>query len=569
MKVKILLLLLATAVAFATTKTYTTFTPEVNSTDDEYGNKRYTRVVSIETQGYEIDNFFGKFSDNNNSNYQSLAKKASFEITVEANSICSNDEELAEEGCSGQKPFLINSSLLDNAELKDENDNELYHIPYGDYSDYTPSKDDAFFALDIDRDTEFYQETTTEGGKKSFFQKIRDMFKSHFSNDVDVLLDDELSSEEKTRRERYIANIVSGIQKDKRLTKKVDGKGENTPINSGVNNPVSLIDYDSINIAQTTGCKAGFLTLSSSSLTCKMISGFSMAEWMPFFNETNEVDTETSSVMADTETSLLTAVGLLNNTNVFNNMKDDLENNTSFFGEIFKPITNMFDKMMSFFFGTREDAKAEIISNYYDLTKYDKQLTMTMPITSNGSVIDDFVNFVLVGLDSVYGTEVTTCKVKHTYWETVMFFPVKKTKNYTITSSDNEVKEYYIDSGMSVSESVYESKYDELNFNDDGFNDINLETTRDEMLAWCAREQAHNSKGIIGRIKDMLGVSSLLMWNRTKDEQMDALLDDKGFEVTSYEEKNHRGLILHLKKENLTTDNPANSISIKYMKSVK
>jgi len=562
MKVKILLLLVIVSITFATTKTVTTFTPEISYIDDEYGNKRYNRDVSIDTQGYKVDNFFGKFSDEGSSDYKSITKKASFLVTVEANSICANDSGLAEEGCSGQKPFLINSSLLDNTEIQDEDG--IYHIPFNRADQYTASKNDAFFALDVERDIEYFQELEeSQTEKKSFFQMLKDMFNNHYSENVDFF-GTNLTADEKASRDRYIANIVSGIEKDKRLTIKIDDKTQNTQINPTVNTPVSLLEYEAMMSSHKTACKGFLITRDPNSAFCSMVSGFSMAAWMPFFNETNEINTETSSVMIDTETALLTAVGALNGVNVFKNMQDDLDGKTSFFGEVLKPITNMFDKMMSFFFGSRDDAKAVTVSNHYDLTKYGKQMTMTMATTNNRYEVNGFVNFTLMGLDSVYGTEVTKCVIDAPWFAS----------DITITSQDGVNRSIKIGGGMFslTRESLYEATYDELDFHSSGFmmfRKIYFDSTRDDLLSWCARRQAHNSNGIIGRIVDSFDVSSILIWGGTKEEQIDKLMEKEGFDVKSYTEKVHRGLILHVKKEPLNTNNPANKINIKFIKSVK
>jgi len=558
MKVK-LLLLLATAV-FASTSTVTTFTPEVDKGGDEYGNKKYSRVVSIDTKNFKVDNFFGKFSNKGNSNYGSITKKASFLITVEANSICANDLGLEEEGCSGQKPFLMKQSFVDTM-----NDGDVYEVPFAKAGQFS-SQDNSFFALDVNRDIGYTpNEEEPPAGKKSFFQAIKDMFSNHYSADVDFF-GTNLTDDEKASRDRYIANIVAGLQKDKRLTKKINEDTQNTPINQTINTPVSKLEYESMMASQKTACKGTFITRDPDSLFCRMVSGFDMASWMPFFSETNEISTETSSVMVDTETSLLTVVGNLNGVNVFNDMKDDLDGKTSFFGEILKPITNMFSTMMSFFFGTRDDAKAITVSNHYDFTKYEKQLTMTVATTVNGSEVNDFTNFTLVGLDSVYGTEVSKCVIDAPWFAS----------DITVTSLSSNDVSFKIDNGGLFSESIYENKYDELDFYDKfawcGFmpcKKVYFETTRDDMLSWCARRQAHNSKGIIGRIVDMFSVSSLLTWKKTKEEQIDTLMNAEHFDVKSYIEKSHRGLILHLKKEDLSTNNPANKISLKYIKSVK
>jgi len=560
MKTKILLPMVCALSLFGATNTVTTFQPENSVNDDQYGNKQFTREVSIDTKNYKVDNFFGGFSEADKSQYNSISSKGLFLVTVEANSICANDGELAEEGCSGQKPFLMNKSFTDSMA-----DGQVYEVPFNRANQYTSSSH-AFFALDVDRDTQYYTDDTPAGGKKSFFQKIKELFEAHFSHDT-MSYGDNLTGDEQKTRDRYIANIISGIQKDYRLTKKVDDKSENTPLNPTINTPVSLLDYDSLIVNETTGCNIGFVNLSSSSLTCKMIGGFHMGDWMPFFNQTNDIKTEASTTMIDTETSLLSAVGDLNGVNIFEDMKSNDPKDSSILQEIFKPVTFMFDNMMSFFFGSRDNAKAVTFSNHYDFTKYDKQLTMSIPVTQNGSEVNDFANFSLVGLDSVYGVEVESCVIYNSDHH----------DTYTITSASPERPSLFVDKGPAVMDNIFDNIiYDELK--EDFVKKIKfvffmpvphlyLETTKDELFSWCARRQEYNSKGLIGRIKD--DIANLFTWRDTKEGQMDKFMEDERFDVKSYTEKVHRGLILHLKKEDLGTNNPANKINIKFLKSVK
>lgn len=547
MKIKILLLLAFSSLLLATTTT-TTFSNENANGENEYGDKLYTRDVTINTQNYNIEDFFTKSLENNNS--LQLHSTGRFLITVEANSICTNDDSLDEEGCSGQKPFLMKKSFVDGME-----DGETYEVPFAKASQFG-SENESFFALDVDRDMEYFEQTTTSEGRKSFFDRIKELFKDHFSHDT-MSYGDNLTGDENKARDRYIANILSGIQKSKRLTKKIDDKTSNTPINSTINTPVSLLDYDSLITTKTTGCNIGFVNLSSSSLTCKMINGFHMGEWMPFFNQTDDMEVSSSTTMIDTETSLLSAVGELNGVNVFEDMKSDMEGRTSFFGEIFKPVTFMFSKMINFFFGSSNQSETVVFSNHYDFTKYPKLLTMTIPLTNDGSQVDDFANFSLVGLDSVYGAEVEYCKFKQ---DGFLFFD----KHYEIEASGTNYNvSLYIDN--------YEDDYDLLDFSLTGgffIKDVLFDTNRDDLMDWCARNQRAEKSGIFGRI---ISYISNLFEPIPSDKagQIDKLMADRNFVVEEYKEKIHRGLILHLKKEDLSTNNPANKITIKFLKSIK
>ncbi len=567
MKNKILLFLISAVVLFGAVQTFTKFQPETSVGENEYGSQIYNRIVSMETKNYKVNNFFGGFSDNKETNFTNVSRKGLFSVTVEANSICANDSKLDSEGCSGQKPFLMNKSFTDTM-----TDEQVYEVPFNRASQYTPDSK-AFFAIDVDRDMKYYEaptETTTST-HKSFFQKIKELFDNHFSYDT-MSYGNNLTQDEQRSRDRYTANILAGIEKDKRLKMGISDKSTATPISTlTINSPVSLLDYDSLITTQTTGCNIGLVKLSSDSLTCKMINGFYMGEWMPFFDQTNTIDTKASTTMVDTETSLLSAVGALNGVNVFNDMKDDMQGNTSFFGEIFKPVTFMFDNMMRFFFGSDDKAKAVTFSDHYDLTKYPKQLTMTIPVTNDGTQVDGFTTFSLVGIDSVYGAEVQSCVITH-----------KFDKTYTITTAQypnpTDRPTLFVDKGPFVITDIFDNIiYDKLKDDFDKKIKIHfpfppipylyLKTTRDELFSWCARREEYNDEGLIGRLQD--NISNLFTWKDTKESQMDKFMEKEGFDVKSYTTKIHRGLILHLKKENLTTNNPANKVDIKFIKNIK
>jgi hypothetical protein len=544
---------------------------------NEYGDKTMYHDVSINTKNFKIDNFWSRFSDSaeEQSNFTNIATAATVKLTIE-NSFACKDGGLPEEGCSGQKPFLINNGTLNNAALKlDGQGNNLpngeYRIPFDSAANYTSSRNDAFYALDVYRDGKFYQDTNTsdyeESKPKTFFGYMLSLIKNYFSPQNDTTVISALTTHEKEIRNRYMANITFGLQQSYRIKKDSPLNTNTNTINAATPEIPSLLDYNALMINDTTGCDGAFFSYNPDSLTCKFQNFFGMSQWMPFFGNGASLLGENSSgstiqsdsVVEDTETILLTLASKLDDTNYIQPKIDPNTGRISLIGEMFKPMTYMMGSMFRFFFGESSKTLTETVA-------VDFNFTNPMPLTfikTNGNKALDFVYFKLLGLESVYGTEVEECTVKQT--KKFFFFPIgweKKTFREGVASNT----EFDMNAGFFgwASDS---SEYDELNVTTkkvfwSTHDIVNLST--DDWLNWCKRNQGKQKKGLFGRFFDTVSsVTSFVLYGKqevkTYDDQVDKVLKDDDWSVESYKEKVHKGLILHLKKIDIDNINAATS----------
>jgi len=528
----------------------------ITGQDNEYGDSISHKTGTIKTVDFKVDNFWDKFHKGGEaqSNYAQVSKVGIFELTTQATFACAKAN-LNAEGCSGQKPFLMNEGILSNPELTKEADgsdivaSDEYRIPFDDAANYLPTNVDAFYALDVDRNENFYKEPATPPapGKKSFFSFIIDFLRDYYSKDQRVF-GHTLTPEESAIRDRYVANIVYGHDQEHRLRKAYKGKAASSidttvPV---VNKPVSLIDYEELFVTETSGCKTFFVNLDPDSLRCRAITGFGLANWIPFIDDKTTFDVESKSVMADTEATLLALSGELNNKNY---VTPTLENakNPSFFAEIFKPMTNMFGGMFRFFFGSKPPKTVEAISISFD---FDKYLDLTFAMT-DGDEVTGFKHFYLKALESVYGTEVESCTVK----EVKGLFGWASDKA-TFVSGVPSNKDISFNDGFFNLTTIPSSKYNVLS--DAGkiykkgfwpFKYENLDMTTDDWLNWCKRNQGEREKGLFGKFFSKIG--RMLSNPSTYETQIDNIAAAENFVVVEYKEKVHRGLILRLQEHEI------------------
>ena len=561
--------LLSAQIYAQTTKTTTTFndvaynnTP-VDGVENEYGETELYKEATISTQNFKVDNFWDKFSDSKNgtSTYTQVSKIGTFKLTVKSSFACAKSG-LAQEGCSGQKPFLLNTGVLNNPDMKktsigDALPTDEYRIPFDDSVNYTISNDDAFYAMDVDRIESYYKEPEVHppAGKESFFSNMIKMFTSHFSKDVNVY-GDILTPDEAAIRARYIANIVYGHDKDNRL-KIASASSSATLIDTVVpaaNNPVSLLNYEELLTTETAGCDGFILNFSSNSLTCRFMTGFGMGNYMPFFNTDATYDVEAKSVMSDTESTLLTLAGELNDKNYILDAKKD--SNGNFLSEIFKPMTFMFSSMGRFWFGSGTPKTVEAVVAEFN---FDNYLPLTFAVT-NGTEIVGFKHFNLMGIESVYGTEVESCTVRES--GIIPFFS-KSTTYYAGIATNTK---FDMEDGFFGSIFNDANDYDQLVVTEErhwGRDHDIVNVSTDDWLNWCKRNQAERGKGIFGRFLDNLG--SMLSNPTSYDSQLDKLLSDEHYSVKQYKEKVHRGLILHLKEEKISLGQSGTNTTYKLM----
>ena len=568
------LFVLTLVLSAKTTTDVTLQTPdEAGATENEYGDKIMYQKVKINTKNFKINNYWGHYSDtaDNQSNFSNIATSAKVKLTIE-NSFTCKDGGLLADGCSGQKPFLVNNGILNNPDLKlDSTGAQLnpgeYRIPFDSASNYDTSHDDAFYALDVFRDGKYYQDNHTndynKNKPKTFFGYMISLIKTYFSPQNDTTVIDAFTQNEIEARNRYMANITFGLQKSYRIKKAT--AIDTTSINQALSTKKpSLLDYNALMINDTTGCDGIFFTFNPNSLTCKFQNFFGMSQWMPFFGDGasllgengSKTAIQSNSVLEDTETTLLTLAGKLDNTNYIQPKINPNAKKTSLLEQIFKPMTFMAKSMFRFFFGSHSKNLTETVA-------VDFNFTNPMPLTfikTEGTKALDFVYFKLLGLESVYGTEVQSCQV-HQKGNMFNWFGTDKTFTEGIATNT----QFDMQSGF-FNWANDPSSYNELNVTQKttGFifktthDIVNLST--DDWLNWCKRNQGKQKKGLLGSILETFtNITSFVMYGspsvKAYDDQVDKVLSDNNWEVKTYTEKVHKGLILHLKKIDMSDIN--------------
>ena len=567
-KIGLIFFSLCVSLQLSATETVTTTTFKdvayngVTSKENEYGETILYKEARIKTQNFKVNNFWDKFSDSNKgtSTYTQVSKIGTFELSIKASFACAKGG-LAAEGCSGQKPFLLNDGLLNNPDMQKAADGSdlpsgEYRIPFDDAANYAVGNIDAFYALDVDRNENFYTEPKTPppAGKESPFSYILGLFKDRFSKDVKIF-GDPLTPDAAAMRDRYIANIVYGHDDEHKLKKAVDGASATAidTIVPAANDPVSLLDYEEELITETSGCKGFILSFKPESLRCRVMTGFGIANWMPFFSSDSTYEVESKSVMADTENTLLALAGELNDKNYILDAKKD--SNGNFLTELFKPMTFMFSSMSRFWFGSGTPKTVEAVVAEFNFEKY---LPLTFALT-DGDEVSSFKHFALMGIESVYGTEVESCKIKTGWWTSSL-----------ITAGVPSNEDVDFNDGFMPIGDIQPSAYTELTklnkVSTHGmmmFKYQTLDMTTDDWLNWCKRNQGRRSKGIFGRFFDAFG--TMFSQPSTYDDQIDNIVNGEYYSVIEYKEKVHRGLILHLQEAELELGNSGTSTTYKLL----
>ena len=546
------------------------------TTENEYGDKIMYQNVKITTKNFKINNFWGKFSDvaQDQSNFTNITTSAKVKLTIENSFTCKNGG-LPEEGCSGQKPFLINQGTLNNPDLKlDRLGAPLpageYRIPFDSAANYDTTHDDAFYALDVYRDGKYYTNPKTndytQAKPKTFFGYMISLIKNYFSPQNTTTIVNPLTSSETEARNRYMTNITFGLQQDYRI-KKASTINTDRINDANITKQPSLLDYNSLMINNTTGCDGIFFSYNPNSLTCKFQNFFGMSQWMPFFGSgasllgenSSGTNIQSDSVLEDTETTLLALEGKLNNTNYVQPKIDPNTGQLSLLGQIFKPMTYMMKSMFRFFFGANSKNLTETVA-------VDFNFTIPMPLTFievNNKVAQGFKYFKLLALESVYGTEVQECKVKQTS-SLFMISWTSDTKDFqegVATDTPFDMSSGYFSqsdssqySELNVTTSTTYGALDFLHLYPITKDTVHLSTN--DWLNWCKRNQGKQQKGLFGRIFSAVNsaISYVLYGSqqiKAYDDQVDKILKDNDWSVVSYKEKVHKGLILHLKEINI------------------
>ncbi len=540
----------------AETNTTAVFGQENLKEEDNKGNALYERSVTIKTTDYKVDQYWTKFSNaqDGKRNFDLVATSGTVQIMVEGSFLC-EENGLNPQGCSGQKPFLVNQGILTNADVQvDANGDPLntgeYRIPFDAAGNYDLANADAFYALDVFRDEAYYQDSNgsdaTQDKPTTFFGTLINIITSLFSG-----FNQEPSfSNSPDIRNRYMANIAFGLQDEYMLEKNTNGELDRTLINGATELKATLLDYNEDLVGERAECSIFFLTLNSSSFTCNAVNFFGLSNFIPFINTTTELKATPDIVTEDTVTVLLSLAEKLDEADYLNatNTETDASGRTTLVDSVFNLTTSILDGFLRFLFGSTPPSATPVVS-------VDFNFTNPMPLTfieTDGTNVTDFLHFTLLGLESVYGTEVQSCTVKLGGFGA-------PTQTFTAGSTLIHDVDYSLSSS---------NPYDELNVTLMGTtsswmgtkNDYRAHLLNQNMLDWCQRQESESSGlfsdlfsssgGLLsGFMSLFLGGGGSSCPGTTYEEQVDCLLDAENYSVQNYEEKVHKGLILHLKEQ--------------------
>ncbi|MDP1785219.1 MAG: hypothetical protein Q8K81_07330, partial [Sulfuricurvum sp.] len=170
------------------TTTSTTFGGRNAAGMDGYGKQLYVQDVTIKTQNYKVDTFWKRFfnSDDKTTTVTELTTRATSQLSVEASSACSiaGNGELPSQGCSGQKPFLVNDEAVSG--LNNGDSVSLIFQPVKEDTAgvllYSNSNANVVYPLDIGRNGAFYQSSAVvqSGSKQTFFGFFTNIFNFFF-----------------------------------------------------------------------------------------------------------------------------------------------------------------------------------------------------------------------------------------------------------------------------------------------------------------------------------------------------------------------------------------------------
>ena len=539
---------LSTALYGATTST--SFGQRTSGELDQHGNQLYTQSVTMQTQNYEIDTFWSRFFNpqNQKKSFTQLSTSATGQMIVEASSACTlaGKGQLPSQGCSGQKPFLVNDETLAGVKNGDTI-SVVFQPAYDDASaikTYDKTKSNLIYPMDILRTGSNYQSSATvqSGSKQTFFGFFSGIFNFFFNKNTGsdylktpLIADTKYgvrSTNAEDRRQRYIANIISGADQDHLLNKPYKGESGTAIKTNILNNPVSLLHYDEAKKAtDASQCKFMFLSLSSDGFMCRAMTGFGMDAWMPFFSNANITEVDVSMITIDTENALLAAAGKASGKSYQQITASTDTQKLSFLQQILKPMTTMMSMMKTMMFGS---SKSTIVSDPVEI-KYDlsaQPISLMLAVTNDGSHIDNFQHFKLMALRSSYGDMMNECTVKKTPG---MF----SWSSWTAT--------FYASKGSNSTSQTNGS--------------IN---THAEWVEWC--QESTGKKGMFDYLSDWSsgGVFNPFNWMQGMWSMFSNFFGGS-YSIQEFKNILKRGLILDLKKETLSPTNTLNSTQFKLL----
>jgi len=560
---KIFILILLSLSLSASTTTDTTFTNKTTTNTDSFGNAVFNQDVTIKTNNFKVDNFWSKFKTNGDaqSNHSTISKSATVEVSIESSSLCTIYSDLDTAGCSGQKPFLINNEALIGKGV-DDTISLIFQKNYDMTNDvilYSDVNASMFYPLDIQRDEKYYK--SQDDNSKSFFGVFGTIFNIFFGDDgffssffnFGVTDNNQVAAED--IRQRYIANILSGVDQNHLLEKDVTALET-----EALNQPVSLIDYTE-EIVEEGGCNLFFFKFSEGSTFCNTLGGL---PFITIFSNTTPTTTfEIDTIQTDTENSLITFASTYTDMTISEYQSGTVYQAQSTDDATFiNPISAMTSMIKFFLFGPQTEEESNMIEEPMDTYyKFDDEnaVNMTLAITNNGDKIDNFQTFKLTGIHSLTGNE-RMCRVKESNdyddWTDYTFKP-EGTSSQTFTDLDAVETETWCsrwgeDSPLSDGWCSSFSRY-EVPTNLDTVQTLK---TPDEWLSWCD-DAMEDYTPTTTRTCDYI-----FFFPVNCRDVIDPIFVD-GYEIAEYVNTSKRGLILDLKLIDLDINDKANTVRYK------
>jgi len=565
----LLTLLLSSVVYAATTTTTTTFGNENSMGMNKYGNAIYNRTVTIKTDNYKVDNFWKKFSYSGEGQdqieFESIAKTGTMQISVESTSICSIFSELDSQGCSGQKPFLINNEALigknsgDTITLLFQKNFEIDKVTYND------TNSSVFYPLNIDRNEKYYKEVP--GNTKTFYSFFGRMFNAFlgdgnfFSQFFSYKVSDNSGKSVEDIREKYIANIVSGIDQEHLV---VRGATLETDISQLNTLPVSLIDYSETQTTGTNGsCNLFFFKFSETSSFCNFMGGMPFISLFSSTTTTVEPEVyEIDTIQTDTENSLVTFASSFSGVTM-----EEYQNNRVYREPVIEASKriSIFDTLKCFIFrcsdpNIDEDTIDEPKDTYYT---FNDPVNLTFAVTDLGAHVDSFQTFKLKSIHSLTG-EARMCKVEenneYDTWGTATFKP-SGTTSKTFTNLGSVTKEKWCNPLMG-SDYKYEWGYCRKSYYKTNISEQQSLKTPLEWLDWC--DYAIDNNPVT--YKEVCDESCILWFCKDVNCRQEAnpIVVD-GYTIKEYVKSSKRGMALELELVNLKTNSDAVTLRYKLM----
>lgn len=499
---------------------------------DAFGNSYYDREATITTKNFKVQNFWSKFREGGKSEsiFSDISRKGLFRITTETTSACTLESTLPEEGCSGQKPFLINDETLENPISGTDDE---YEVVFTEASKYSDTASNTFYPLDIARDEQYYTNPdpdSPEYSRSGFFgfvtSAVDGLFNLVVHKDLfgvptaqeEVLASRGISDED--RRQKYITNIMAGIEQKERLKMSLDGY-DATQIDYLDDNYDSYkLDYaQSKKTTMYDYCNAILIDrMNGDGLFCKLVDFASLNALLPFVDSEANTTIESNMILTDTENALLAMTGEIDeaNRNTIETSSDVTD--PSFLKQIIKPVGYVLGIVKDLLFTEEKASSAPDPQEKVYAFDEDTAMTLTIPVTNTGDQVDSFANFKLLKIRSVYGSQVKSCTVK-----SELLLKILDVKTKTFVQDDDYVKP------TDYKRPLFKSRW-----------------TNNDWVDWCAEETG--DKGLFAYLiakedNPLIYVGKLLVG--LVGEVVELLYN---IEITQVGYETTRGLVLDLKR---------------------